>query len=352
MNEAEARRLVLVLGVGRSGTSLITGILGQLGFHIPQPEISADETNPRGFGEPAWVVSFHTELMRRHRVTVFDARPAAWEVTARAASDPAVQRELREWLQAQLDQSDPLAVKDPRIAWFLPLWLGCLAELGVPHASITMLRHPAEILTSARRWYGTWQTDASRAAAWLNVMLETERATRLTPRAFLRYERLLSDWRSELGRAWEMLGRPRLSGIERERLGEVDRLVDPGLRRSRVGWEGIAVPASVRDLAEETWKALQLHAEATGDTAPTHDRLDSLRSAYVSLYEEAESIAQSSLTAVKPKRKSKGGTPAAAGLGDAKRSSSPRLRRWLVQRIPKRYRGPLRAAASALRRPR
>ena len=46
-----------------------------------------------------------------------------------------------------------------------------------------MLRHPAEILTSARKSYGTWQTDASRAAAWLNVMLETERATRGAPRA-------------------------------------------------------------------------------------------------------------------------------------------------------------------------
>ena len=36
------------------------GILGQLGFHIPQPEVQADDTNPRGFGEPRWVVDFHS----------------------------------------------------------------------------------------------------------------------------------------------------------------------------------------------------------------------------------------------------------------------------------------------------
>jgi len=34
----------------------MSGMLGHLGFHIPQPEVKADDTNPRGFGEPRWVV--------------------------------------------------------------------------------------------------------------------------------------------------------------------------------------------------------------------------------------------------------------------------------------------------------
>ena len=50
------KRLVLVAGVGRSGTSLFTSILGMAGFHVPQPEVDADSTNPKGFGEPKWAV--------------------------------------------------------------------------------------------------------------------------------------------------------------------------------------------------------------------------------------------------------------------------------------------------------
>src|SRR5438477_9904014 len=106
MSTADARRLVLVCGVGRSGTSLITGIVGQVGFHIPQPEIGADETNPRGFGEPAWVVGFHQRTMRRLRVTVFDARPHAWELTDAVADDPDVRGGLRDWLGGELRQAD------------------------------------------------------------------------------------------------------------------------------------------------------------------------------------------------------------------------------------------------------
>jgi hypothetical protein len=336
MSAAEGRRLVLVAGVGRSGTSLMTGVLGQVGFHIPQPEIGADETNPRGFGEPAWVVAFHRRLMQRLRVTVFDARPAAWEKTDAGAGDEPVRAELREWLAEQLDQADAVVVKDPRIGWFLPLWTGCAADLGVPASFVCMLRHPAEILASARKWYGHWQTDASRAASWLNVMLETERKTRTIPRAFVRYEDLLADWPRELRRVGEALGDPLLAGIERERFPQVDEFVDPTLHRNRVGWEELDVPASVRDMAELVWGQLQPLADSGGDTAAARAALDASRSSYAALYAEAEAIAQSSVTAVKP-RKAK--APAAP----------PTLRVRVARRIPPRYRSRLREALGSLR---
>src|SRR5829696_506110 len=93
--------LVLVAGSGRSGTSLFSGILQRLGLVVPQPEVPADESNPRGFAESQWVVDFHTRLLRAARVQVSDARPAAWAMTAAAGLDPAVRGELREWLRSQ-----------------------------------------------------------------------------------------------------------------------------------------------------------------------------------------------------------------------------------------------------------
>ena len=108
--EPEERRLVLVVGVGRSGTSLLTGVLGQLGFHVPQPEVEADDTNPRGFSEPRWAVDFHKRLLSARRVTVNDSRPAAFERTATAAEDPAALAELREWLEGQLGEAVAVVV--------------------------------------------------------------------------------------------------------------------------------------------------------------------------------------------------------------------------------------------------
>jgi hypothetical protein len=325
-------RLVLVAGVGRSGTSLMTGILGQVGFHIPQPEINADETNPRGFGEPAWVVDFHHRVMRCLRVTVFDSRPRAWEVCDAAADDEAVRSELRQWLKGELDQADAVVVKDPRVGWFLPLWTGCAADLGVPASFVCMMRHPAEILASARRSYGDWQNDASRAAAWLNVMLETERKTRGVPRAFVRYEELLADWDATLRRAGDALGDPLLSAMDRSRFPSVDEFVDPTLHRARVGWEALEVPPRVRDLAERVWGELQPLADTGGDSDALRATLDASHGEYDELYKEAEAIAQSSVTAVKPRRRAAAAAP-------------PTIRVRIARRIPPSYRKKLRALA-------
>ena len=293
-NSATVRRLLLVVGIGRSGTSLLSGILGRLGFRIPQPEISPDETNPRGFGEPRWVVEFHWDLMRKARVTVFDSRPGAWETMARTASGQKAFGELRTWIERQFAQGDNLVVKDPRIDWFLPLWRRCAAEVGAEISFATMLRHPAEVVSSARKSYGEWQNDASRTAAWLNHTLYIERATRGAKRVFIRYDRLVDDWSRELSRLGEALDHRWLMGA---RSPAVDDLVDPRLRRSTPDWSDICVPAVLRVLAEDVWDHASRLAGPEAEDEAVLAVLDAAGDAYRELYAEAEAIAQSSVTA-------------------------------------------------------
>lgn len=335
----QQRRLVLVVGVGRSGTSLLAGILGQLGLHIPVPEVKANDTNPRGFGEPRWVVDFHTRLLRRRRVTVNDSRPAAWELTRALADEEPVRAELASWLSGQCADSGRVVVKDPRTVWFLPLWRRVAGDLGLETSFVTMLREPAETIASAKKSYGEWQTDASRAAAWLNVMLETEHSTRATPRAFVRYEDLLADWHAEIRRVGELTGDPLLARVERS--PAVDAFVDPALHRNRIGWEQHEVPRSVRELADDVWAHVQGLAGPGGDAPQAHERLDVARSAFTALYAEAEAIAQSTVTAAKrgrPKRAASNAQPPVATL---------RVR--LMRRIPARYRRRVRTTLRSLR---
>ena len=185
-----------------------------------------------------------------------------------------------------------MLVKDPRTVWFLPLWMHCAEELGARTSFVTMLRHPAEIVTSARRSYGTGLTEASRAAAWINVILQTEHVTRAAPRAFVRYEDLLADWLPEVRRLGAQLDDPALAEIDRR--PEVDAFVDPGLHRSRTSWADLDVPDRVRDLAETVWSHLD---------SPTAETLDADRAAYRTLYAEAEAIAQCSVMAARPRKK-------------------------------------------------
>ena len=321
------RQLVLVVGVGRSGTSLLSGMLGHLGFHIPQPEVKADDTNPRGFGEPRWVVDFHTRLLRSRRVTVNDARPGAWETMDAIADDTAAQAELRDWLTAQLHEAGRLVVKDPRTVWFLPLWIRSAGQLGLDTSFVTMLRHPAEVVTSARKSYGETLTAASRAAAWTNVILQTEYATRSAKRAFVRYDELLADWPPEIRRVGSAIGADDLATLERADHPAVDGFVDPTLHRNRAGWDELDVPAPVRELADDVWESLVALCRPGADVAA---RLDDARRRYGKLYRDAEAIAQSSVHAARHRRR--------------KPAAPPTLRVRIARRIPVGYRKRLKRA--------
>ena len=328
------RRVLLVIGVGRSGTSAFVGIIRELGFNVPQPEVIADDTNPRGFGEPRWVVDFHTRLLKQRSVTTIDSRPSAWESTATAATDEDVVAELRSWLEVQLVGADRIVVKDPRISWFLPLWRRCAEDLGVDTEFVTMLRPPTEVLASAKRWYGTGQNDASRAGGWVNIMLRTELQSRGLPRAFVRYDDLLADWAAQFTRVGRLLDEPTLHDLNDERRAAVDAFVTPELRRQTPGWDDLEVPSSLRGLVDRTWETLLPLASDAGIGSP----LDDLRAEYDALYADSEAIAQSTTRAARARRKpadsqvkpAKASTPAAPAKPKA---PSPTLARRVRRRL-------------------
>ncbi len=344
---AGQRRLVLVAGVGRSGTSLFTSILGQLGFHVPQPEVQADSTNPKGFGEPRWAVDFHRRLLRERRVSVWDSRPAAWQETAHTADEPETFHALRSWLAVQFVGRDQVVVKDPRIGWFLPLWERAANDLGIETSFATLLRHPAEAVSSAIKWYGTWQSPASRTTSWLNIMLETEFATRGAKRVFVRYDQLLADWSGEMHRVGSALDIPDLVDIDATARKEIDAFVEPSLHRSKVTWADIGVPQQVEQMSEGVWKQFIGLAEPGGDTADSAAALDASREAYRRFYAEAEEIAQSSLHALRPMKNAgstsrqgwserSGGHPGSRGSGAdaAIRVAERVVPKRLLRRVP------------------
>ena len=251
--QASQRSLVLVAGSGRSGTSLFSGILQRLGYHVPQPEVPADSTNPRGFAESQWVVDFHTRLLAKAGVHVSDARPAAWGHTADVALDDGVHDELARWLRKQFKASDHVLIKDPRLCWFLPLWRRCAEEAGVSPRYATVLRHPAVVIESKVRSYGGWQSDVNRTAGWLNLTLFTERATRDGARVFVRYEDLLNDWTKTLGWVGETLDLSIVRDAPAASIVSTHEFVDRGLSRSKANWKDFAIPTKLREQIDVVW---------------------------------------------------------------------------------------------------
>lgn len=289
-------RVLVVTGSGRSGTSSVAGTLKRLGFHIPQPEVEADERNPLGYYEPLWIAEFHKSFLDSVPVRTIDTRPDAADI-AMAAVTPEREAALRDWLTTELAghaSGDVVVIKETRAYWVMPMWTRVVDQVGASLTSLTMLRHPTQVVRSRDSAYLSNQTDAfrrqretSNVAAWMNSIFATERATRGNARAFVPYYDLIGDWRAAMTRAGGQLGLD-LGPLDGPH--PVDDFITPSLNRSGDAWEGLTVPHWLVEMAERTWTATQVLVESPTD-AGAMAALDDLRAQYVDVYETSAAIA-------------------------------------------------------------
>ncbi|RYC10408.1 sulfotransferase family protein [Nocardioides zhouii] len=357
--------LVLVSGSGRSGTSSLAGSLKRLGLHVPQPEVEASETNPRGFYEPKWVIDFHKRHLTELAVFNIDSRPAAVDLVAAYVASGKPTAELREWLSGQLTapelDADQIVVKDPHAFWFAEVWESVSAELGADLRWLTALRHPAEVVGSRDIAYLSSQSDdlrltkeTSNVAGWVHAALLTERAGRGRKRSFVRYTDLLGDWRAALGPVQEQLELDFNTDLTSRDHHAVDDFIEPSMRKSQLTWDDVRTPDWLREVAEEVWQLLGVLTEKPQD-ADTLAALDRIHDDYRARYAEAVALtfdhtkAESTLAA-REARDAQRGTlqQLRRDLADARRSSpsdapavggreaAAILRRAVVRRVTRR----------------
>lgn len=287
-------RVILVAGAGTSGTSLLAGVLKALGCHVPQPEVGAGG-EPQGFGDPQWVVNFHTKLLREASVRTVDARPAAWALTAAAGREPPVGRKLEGWLRDQVRKGDHVVVKDPRLLWFIPTWRRAAEAVATP-CFVTVHRHPLDVIASRETGYGEHWHPNALTAGWVNTMLYSERATRGDRRALVRHEDLTADAMQTVSKMSEELD---LEVVERPSAQEMrvaTALVEPAKPRARPAWSDLEVDLRLVELAEDVAGTLDRAAAAgTIDTIDVKADLDRLRKRYLELYTFVETAAQFSI---------------------------------------------------------
>ncbi len=294
---AGARKLVIVTGSGRSGTSTVTGSLKMLGCYIPQPEIPANEANPRGYFEPTWTVEFQKRVLADAGVRTLDARPEAYELMQPTCAKASFQDELSAWFATQLE-GQQIVVKDPRSFWLRNLWVPTVAGLGVDTVFLTMLRHPAEVVGSRDMHYLKNADDDRRLAretgnlgGWVNVALTNERVGRESPRTFVHYTDMISDWRSAMREVGDKLGLSYDADLSGDAHHPIDDFIDSSLHRSQVGFDDLDVPAQLVEIAATVWENLDALARDPYDEAAMKSN-DEMREAYGQLHTYSVALSQ------------------------------------------------------------
>jgi len=186
--------VLIVLGMHRSGTSALTGVLSMLGAD-PGPSLvpGQEGVNPKGFWEHAEIVDIHERLLESLDSSWQDERPLPdfwWQLPAVSP----FRESLRFILQRDFGQSSLWILKDPRMCRLMPLWLDLLQEMGCSPHFIICLRNPIEVALSLEHRDGIPKLRSY--LLWLTHTLEAERSSRGYPRVAIDYGDLLKDWQA------------------------------------------------------------------------------------------------------------------------------------------------------------
>ena len=275
---SKTRTLILVTGMHRSGTSVLTRVLHLLGAGLGDDLLPAEAgINERGFWEHKHLLSINERLLEALEHTWYDFRPLP-ENWLKNPFIETLHAEATDFLRQELGNAPLAAIKDPRLCLLLPFWESAASNAGFIPKVVLATRDPSEVAGSlCRRDPLVFQ---AALMLWLEYSLQAEHDSRGMQRAVVDYATLLSDWRSTvrtLADALEIQW-----PADPDQAGDaIDRAVDPSLKHQHRN--ATEKGSSLLSLAEEVHRTLN---HSTLDPA----RMDELRDRFRTLQADCREL--------------------------------------------------------------
>lgn len=218
---------VLILGMHRSGTSLVSAIVNKLGIFGGDEQIleRSAEWNPKGYWEYRRFTQANNRILaelgaRWNRVTGLDDTLFSVHAAKIAGIFAKLEADFR-----RFGEHPDWVIKDPRLCLLLPVWRGFLSN----PLAVVVVRDPIEVAVSLQK--RNRMPLVAGIALWEFYMKSALRHSRHMPRVLVDYNALLQDPDREISALRDGLVRngATLTGVTED----VRDFVDASLYRSK-----------------------------------------------------------------------------------------------------------------------
>ncbi len=232
MNQSEnagKRRIIFVLGMHRSGTSLATNVLTELGVALSEDLMPATNENARGYFESQTISYLQDRILAAFGLawdtpTSMRALPPQWW---KSPSIAPLRSQIVAFVKGQLDAHPLWAFKDPRTMRLMPMWEEIVAELGAEPSYLLVTRHPNEVAGSL---YARGKLDPVIAELlWLEHNVDALLACRDRIAGVVEYQEWIDRPAEQARYMIEKLALP-YAGSEEDLKAMLDRVIAPELR--------------------------------------------------------------------------------------------------------------------------
>jgi len=196
---ADNKRVIVVLGMDRSGTSLCTNVLSALGVWLGPDLLPGDRFNEPGYFEDREIWRLHERMLAvlgrswDSLATIRPLPPLWWE----SQTMQRFRNQLTQIARARIAGAGERTwgFKDPRLIQLLPLWNRVLEDLGLRPIFVLCVRHPGAVAQSlaARDGFPALISEL----LWLERTLTACSAIRQAVHCIVHYEEwFVNPWRA------------------------------------------------------------------------------------------------------------------------------------------------------------
>ncbi len=224
------RRLLVVLGMHRSGTSAITRGLQALGVDLGQrlmPPVKGN--NDKGFFEDVDLNALNIDLLKLFGHDWDTLSPTRLQ-TFNDTNLDAYKRAAIDLLQAKMSDR-PFAIKDPRIVRLLPFWRSVFSELAADVSFVIALRNPVSVAASLLERDGI--AAEKSYVLWLQHVIPAVLQTSGSRRIIVDFDSLMDAPFLQLARIADSLDLPMPARDSASAAEYENEFLDPRLRHTR-----------------------------------------------------------------------------------------------------------------------
>jgi len=183
-----------ILGMHRSGTSALGGVLSLMGLEFGTDLMAGNEGNPKGYFENNYVYRLNNQILNENNSNWDDYTFKISNISKEKLEEYIV--EAKKIILSEFKYANTFAIKDPRICYLYPIWEKACVELGIDIKVILPYRNPIEVAQSLKK-----RNDFSYEKSlllWTQHFLSAEYFSKNIQRMFLSFDELIEDRENSL----------------------------------------------------------------------------------------------------------------------------------------------------------
>ena len=253
------RRVVVTLGMHRSGTSAITRGLEVLGVGLGGELMAPHPTNPKGFWEDRACAAINERLLAAHGLHWSDLIGENGLDVPGGGGESLVSEAVT-LVRTRLAELPVWGFKDPRTCRALPFWRRVLAQVDAEVLYLIVIRNPLSVAESLRQ--RDRLPSAHALLLWGEHMVSALEYTRGCRRVIVDFDLLLAEPLTQLDRIARVLGLARPVSGDRRVTGYCAEFLEAGLRHHLSGNDSLRTDPAVPEFIRELYLHLRAIAEA------------------------------------------------------------------------------------------